>query len=211
MTTRKLTTLLSLLISVNTFAQSTDTLFMSKLDDKSWVAKYNKKSRFKTIKFLDGSVLSVGDDIIIGDPTGGTKTTKGVGVLAAGDSKQVRTYNQIVIGRYPSNVWLGLTWLPEGWSSTKAEIIELTMAGPNAFYDGPGIAAMVVDYGGPGVWSVVDVGKALYLGEIINPVAAMTSDQALDALKKAKDKLDLGLISQQEYDSIKSELSKLIK
>ena len=210
MTTRKLTTLLSLLISVNTFAQSTDTLFMSKLDDKNWTANYNKKSTFKTIKFLDGSVLSLGDDIIIGDPTGGSKSTQGVGILAAGDSRQVNTYNQIVLGKFPSNIWLGLMYLPQGWKGTKIKIVKLSIFLPEAFYDGPAAALMFID-GDPGLCTVIDVSKALNLGEIINPVAAMTSDQALDALKKAKDKLDLGLISQQEYDSIKSELSKLIK
>ncbi len=39
----------------------------------------------------------------------------------------------------------------------------------------------------------------------------MTSDQALSELKKAKDKLDLGLITQDEFNKIKSDLSKFIK
>lgn len=39
----------------------------------------------------------------------------------------------------------------------------------------------------------------------------MTSDDALNNLKKAKDKLDLGLITQQEYNKIKTELVKYIK
>lgn len=39
----------------------------------------------------------------------------------------------------------------------------------------------------------------------------MTSDEALAELKKAKDKLDLGLISQEQYDQIKADLTKYIK
>ncbi len=39
----------------------------------------------------------------------------------------------------------------------------------------------------------------------------MTSDEALFVLKKAKDKLDLGLITQEEFNKTKSELSKFIK
>lgn len=39
----------------------------------------------------------------------------------------------------------------------------------------------------------------------------MTSDAALAELKKAKDKLDLQLITQDEYDRIKAELVKYIK
>ena len=38
-----------------------------------------------------------------------------------------------------------------------------------------------------------------------------TSDEALTELKKAKDKLDLGLITQEEFDKLKAELSKYIK
>jgi hypothetical protein len=34
----------------------------------------------------------------------------------------------------------------------------------------------------------------------------MTSDKAMIELKKAKDKLDLGVITQEEYDKIKVEL-----
>jgi hypothetical protein len=39
----------------------------------------------------------------------------------------------------------------------------------------------------------------------------MTSDEALTELKRDKDKLDLGLITQEKYDSLKTELSKYIK
>lgn len=39
----------------------------------------------------------------------------------------------------------------------------------------------------------------------------MSSDQALEELKKWKDKLDLGLISQDDFEKKKTELSKLIK
>jgi hypothetical protein len=55
----------------------------------------------------------------------------------------------------------------------------------------------------------IDFEQALATGEIVG--FGMTSDQALSELKKAKDKLDLGLISQDEYDKIKVELSKYIK
>jgi hypothetical protein len=39
----------------------------------------------------------------------------------------------------------------------------------------------------------------------------MTSDEALSELKKAKDKLDLGIITQAKYDSLKVEYTKYIK
>jgi hypothetical protein len=41
--------------------------------------------------------------------------------------------------------------------------------------------------------------------------STLTSDEALAELKRAKDKLDLGLITQEEYDKLKSELAKFIR
>ncbi len=55
----------------------------------------------------------------------------------------------------------------------------------------------------------IDFENAIALGEIVNPEP--TSDQALVQLKKAKEKLDLQLITQQEYDDIKEELKEFIK
>ena len=46
-------------------------------------------------------------------------------------------------------------------------------------------------------------------GELVS--SGMTSDQALQELKRAKDKLDLELITQLEYDKIKAKLIKYIK
>lgn len=51
--------------------------------------------------------------------------------------------------------------------------------------------------------------NAIETGELISSV--LSSDQALAELKKAKDKLELGLYTQEKYDSIKIELSKIIK
>jgi hypothetical protein len=50
---------------------------------------------------------------------------------------------------------------------------------------------------------------AIVAGEIKSK--GMTSDQAMKELKTAKDKLDLGLITQAEYDKVKAELVKYIK
>lgn len=57
--------------------------------------------------------------------------------------------------------------------------------------------------------------KAIETGEVIskNPkyFVAPTSEQALEQLKKAKEKLDLGLITKDDYDKKVNELKKYIK
>ena len=53
--------------------------------------------------------------------------------------------------------------------------------------------------------------KALESGELINPKAAMTREQAITELKKAKELLDLEMMTQEEYDKLKNELAPIIK
>jgi len=55
----------------------------------------------------------------------------------------------------------------------------------------------------------VAIENAIATGEIKS--FGMTSDEALNNLKRAKDKLNLGIITQTKYDSIKVELVKFIK
>lgn len=55
----------------------------------------------------------------------------------------------------------------------------------------------------------IDFEQAIATGEIKS--SGYTSDEALSTLKKARDKLDLGIITQHDYDSIKVELVKYIK
>jgi hypothetical protein len=57
--------------------------------------------------------------------------------------------------------------------------------------------------------AVINFESAIKNGEIISKI--MSSDQALADLKRWKDKLDLGLITEQEYNKKKEELSKYIK
>lgn len=63
--------------------------------------------------------------------------------------------------------------------------------------------------GGNIVQYKIIIEDALSTGEIKS--VGYTSDQALNELKKAKDKLDLQIINQNQYDSIKSVLMKFIK
>jgi len=58
--------------------------------------------------------------------------------------------------------------------------------------------------------TITDLELGISGGEIVNPNAAMTREQAIVKLKESKDLLDLGLLSQEEYDKIKSELTPII-
>lgn len=57
----------------------------------------------------------------------------------------------------------------------------------------------------------VDYENALDAGEIINPRGKPTKEQTLSKLKESKELLDLEVITQEEYDKIKEEMTKHIK
>lgn len=48
-------------------------------------------------------------------------------------------------------------------------------------------------------------------GELINPNAPMTREQAISKLTEAKSLLDLDMMSKEEYDAIKLEVTPIIK
>jgi hypothetical protein len=55
----------------------------------------------------------------------------------------------------------------------------------------------------------INMEEAMASGEV--KTKGMTSDEAMSQLKKGKDKLDLGIITQEEFDKMKEELVKYIK
>ncbi|MDM1325890.1 hypothetical protein [Myroides odoratimimus] len=57
----------------------------------------------------------------------------------------------------------------------------------------------------------LDYENALEDGEVINPKGKPTKEQAIAKLKESKDLLDLEVITQEEYDKIKEEMTKYIK
>ena len=57
----------------------------------------------------------------------------------------------------------------------------------------------------------IDFESALQSGELIGKKGTISSADAINELKKHKEKLDLGLITQEEYDKKKVELTKFIK
>jgi hypothetical protein len=133
----------------------------------------------------DGSVYSVGDKIKFGSPSG----INGTFVII---QKMDIAGNVYVVGSEVIN--------------TSAEIKKIRVGGTKR----SGFKATFQTKGLTGVDNYfLFIEDGITTGEVKSNV--MTSDQALTELKKCKDKLDLGLITQEEFNSKKSELSKLIK
>ena len=96
--------------------------------------------------------------------------------------------------------------LPAAQSGTETEIKKIFISGNKR----TGYSVSMRTKGVIGLLNyTIHFENAMSTGEIKG--TGMTSDEALAELKKAKDKLDLGLITQEEYEKKKAELTPFIK
>jgi hypothetical protein len=142
------------------------------------------KGEFTSYVSKDGSVYKVGDRLKIGVPYSG----------------KTFTFIQVV------NVLLQVFPLDASASGDEAEIKSFIVQGTKR--SGYSVLARckasmaIANYN-------IQLENAIETGEI--KIFGLTSDEALTELKKAKDKLELGLITQEKYDSLKIEFTKYIK
>jgi len=206
---KKIISLVLLGFSITTSAQIADTLFVSKLNDAEWVKSIPNSTKFKFLKFADGSTLQISDKMTLGKPSGTNQSKQNVSGVFGSTNQTVNNFTYIMLGRMGSAILSGITYLPEAFKGKDVEIedIKFTKNGKKAT-----TAGVVIIFNNPGMdITVLNLDAALQHGEIINPKATMTSDQALAELQKTKTKLDLGLITEEEYEKVKKELIKIIK
>lgn len=58
--------------------------------------------------------------------------------------------------------------------------------------------------------TIFDLEMSIETKEVVNPNAAMTKEQAIAKLKEAKDLVDLGMMTQAEFDQLKEKLTPII-
>ena len=130
----------------------------------------------------DGSIWKVGQRVTFGNATG-----MGVFVhVSMGDG-----------------IMSVVQQAPAAWSGKEAEIKKIRISGSKRMG-----YTLWVTCKGPLQPFHISIEKAIEVGEVVTE--GYSSDKALAELKKAKDKLDLGLISQEEFDRLRTELSKYI-
>lgn len=206
---KNLVTIILTISSTMAIAQSADTLFVSKLVDMEWTKNYSNSTQFGFIKFEDGSVLAIGDKMKFGSPSGTNQSTTQQTGLFSSTANRTNNFTYIMLGRMGVAVMSGVNYLPESFKGREAQIENIKMFKSKKI-DRPSVAMVIFQNPAMNI-TVLDLKFAIEFGELINPKAAMTSDQALVELKKAKDKLDLGLITQHKFDSLRAVLSKYIK
>lgn len=146
---------------------------------------YAQRGEFTSYVGSDGAIYKIGDRVKIGMPS----SNKSFAFITEGDG-----------------FLLPITNLLASSSGTETEIKKIFVVGNKR-------AGYSVTFRTKGISGLsnytIQFENALSTGEVKG--FGLSSDDALAELKKNKDKLDLGLITQEEYDKLKSELTKHIK
>ena len=198
---------LLMLVSCYSNAQK-DTLNLSKINPNVYDAKaykefskqFENRQTFNCVKDYNGNIYKLGDKFKLGIPQkvqGAIENTHFLGIYA-GDA-----ISTII----PATDIMTTLRLPgQGLSGAECTVIKIGVR--KTF----GIAMPFIVFSCLHMEiSTASIDTSLLTKELIDPNAPMSSEEAISKLKGLKEKLDLELISKQEYDSQKNELSKFIK
>ena len=177
----------NILLSLMTLILISPSLFSQELVLKNSDLNEQKrpKGKFTAYESKDGSLYNIGDKITIGVPS----SNKTFAFITEGDG-----------------IILPITRLLASASGEQVEIKRIDVGGSKR----TGFYASLRCKGLTGLSNYsIQLENAISVDEVKS--FGMTSDEALAKLKKAKDMLDLELITQDEYDVIKADLIKYIK
>jgi hypothetical protein len=141
--------------------------------------------QFNSYLAQDNHLYKVGDTIKIGVPS----SNKTFAFVEQGNA---------LSGLNPANVRIAST----STIIKRIYIVGTKKSGYKVYFVGKGQFALDLQY-------YISVEDAINTQELKS--LGHTSDEALSQLKKSKDKLDLGIITQDEYNKIKTELAVYIK
>ncbi len=200
-------------------------------DDTQNSEVYQKiKNNTRVLRYIsaDGTMMQVGDTLILGYPSGSTTSTTGIGAgdkvgIGVARSQTQNNYAMIFYGKQGGmSTVLNATTPGEGAENVGANMQEeiVVVAEMKVFHKGSAKKPLALNVllGEPngrafGIYkylTIFDYEKAVIAGEIRSLYAPLTRDAAIAKLKEAKELLDLGLMTQEEYDKLKGELSPVI-
>jgi hypothetical protein len=160
----------------------------------------------------DGTTLMRGSKLKSGDPTDDRVVTKQLGMLS----------NKIVSDKEFSYYYEGREKLVDGFmtgikkmkpSGRNEDIIifEIKAVKGTGIQSGRMLIQIIAIVEGTNQYRTIkDLELALEVGEIINLDRPLTRDEAIAKLKEAKDLMDLGLITEAEYNKLREELTPII-
>jgi len=208
-------------IEALTYAQTQDIGYYINVKDGTKVLSYTTK---------DGAVLKVGDTISLGRPTSSESynrtraySTDGGYTSAAGRSTNNAKFETIIMGKPNGfgNIMMALS--AEAAVSPGIEYANenVVISEMNAVHDGSKKKPLYIylllgepngrAFGINKYMSTSDIEKSILLGELIPGNMPLNREQAIAKLKESKELLELDMITQEEYDKIKTDLTPIIK
>ena len=167
---------------------------------KAFSKQFENRQTFESVKDYNGNVYKLGDKFKLGIPQkvqGALENTHFLGIYG------VNAISTII----PMTDFVTTLRLPgQGFSGSECTVIKIGVRKTLGFAM-PFIVFSCLNM----EISTASIDASLLTKELIDPNAPMSSEEAISKLKGLKEKLDLELISKQEYDSQKNELSKFIK
>lgn len=187
------------LFSTGQKLKSVEQFDISSITEKSEWKKYKNPFEMNELKTEFG-VFKVGESLILGSPS---------------DSDVNSDFKLVAVGKYTVMGAMAPVFMSNSDSKLeviidKIKIFKPSMGQPLKIVvdfrrkDGANIAMGKLG-------NVFDLSRAISLGEIINPNAPLNRAQAIAKLKEAKDLLELDMMTQEEFDALRVELSPIIK
>jgi len=221
-------TLIVLFTTFNAFSQKQlDKLSFENSQNSSVYEKIKNNTKIMEYTAADGSVLDVGDTLVIGYPSGKITNTTAVGAgntYGAGiaSSKTKSSFQTIIMGK-PA----GFGTIMGAMNGQAPQNAGSEMQGENviisemkAYHKGSRKKPLKLTillgephgraFGINKYMSVTDYEKSVLAGEIKSINAPLTREEAIAKLKESKDLMDLGVIDPAKYAKLKKELIPII-
>ena len=203
-----------------TFAQKKN-LTYEQAHDIKYAKKYKNNTAIGSYVTKDGLTIKIGDTLTIGNA-----------VIERDKYMFNDAFSHIVIGQTKGTTNKEFTPLPHNYSGSKVIVKSLFVTHkkvtgyklwPNrketplfvsVFVKNPkvevnslkGFSKMLSH----SRKTIIDIEKALLSGEIINPNAPLSKQEAIKKLKESKDLMELDLLSKEDYKKLKEKLTPII-
>jgi hypothetical protein len=165
-------------------------------------------TKYNSYQTKDGTLIKIGDPLVVGTPaTGDKQYTEYIGTH--------EVFSTITVGGLGMTILAGPSFLPATAQGSVFIVEKISANHTKLSKKSPvGVTVTAIEPDAPSIMNKRTIGnleKAILLGEIISPNAPMTRAEAIAKLKESKELLDLEIISQEEYDNLKVELTPIIR
>ena len=160
---------------------------------------YKNGFEVKTLKTGFGT-FNVGDEVLLGQPS----------------DVNLSEFSFVGLGKFSVMNAMAMAKMPR-ISANKPVVVDKIRVYKPAMGQPASIVVDIISADGSnlgGIYKsacILNFQRAIELNEIINPNAPLNREQAIAKLKEAKDLLELDMMSQEEFDALREELTPIIK